>query len=44
MNSKNIYKDVIDKSMPEFDKTFASEISATKEKHPVYDTLDTTPE
>lgn len=44
MNSKNIYPDVIKKSMPDFDKTFASEISQTEEKHPVYDTLDTTPE
>ncbi|MBR3049648.1 MAG: ATP-dependent Clp protease ATP-binding subunit [Bacilli bacterium] len=43
-HSKNIYPDVIEKSMPEFEKTFASEISQIQQKHPVYDTLDITPE
>ena len=44
MTTKNVYKDVIDKSMPEFDKIFADEINQAEIKHPVYDTLDTSPE
>ncbi len=43
-SSKNIYPDVITKSMPDFDKTFSAEIAQVEQKSPVYDTLDITPE
>ncbi|MBE6157993.1 MAG: ATP-dependent Clp protease ATP-binding subunit [Firmicutes bacterium] len=42
--SKNIYPDVINKSMPIFDEMFKDEISKENESHPVYEFLDTTPE
>ena len=42
--SKNIYPDVIKKSMPAFDEMFKDEISKENESHPVYEFLDTTPE
>ena len=44
MTSKNIYPDVVKKSMPEFEAIFKDEISRENESHPVYESLDTTPE
>ena len=40
-NSKNIYQDVIDKALPEFDRIFKEEIRAVKEGKNIYDSLDT---
>ncbi len=40
-NSKNIYQDVIDKTLPEFDRIFKEEIRAVKEGKNIYDSLDT---
>lgn len=40
-NSKNIYQDVINKAMPEFDKIFKDEIANCKATTNIYDTLDT---
>ena len=40
-NSKNIYQDVINKALPEFDRIFKDEIRAVKESKNIYDTLDT---
>lgn len=42
VSSKNIYQDVIDKSIPEFDKIFKDEISRCQETNRVYERLDTT--
>ena len=42
--SKNIYPDVVKKSMPEFEAIFKDEIAKENESHPVYESLDTTPE
>ena len=39
--SKNIYQDVIDKALPEFDRIFHDEISASRTDKNIYDTLDT---
>ena len=44
MTSKNIYPDVVKKSMPEFEAIFKDEIARENESHPVYESLDTTPE
>ena len=41
VNSKNIYQDVINKAMPEFDKIFNDEIANCKNTTNIYDTLDT---
>lgn len=41
VNSKNIYQDVINKSLPEFDKIFKDEISACTTSKSIYDNLDT---
>lgn len=40
MNSKNIYPDVISKSMPDFDKKFAEQIELESSDEPVYERLD----
>lgn len=42
VSSKNIYQDVIDKSLPEFDKIFKDEINRCKDTTRVYERLDTT--
>lgn len=44
VSSKNIYPDVIKKSLPEFDEIFKDEIAQFEDKHKVYEHLDTTPE
>ena len=41
VNSKNIYQDVINKALPEFDKIFKDEISACRSSKSIYDNLDT---
>ena len=40
LNSKNIYQDVIKKSIPDFDKIFAEQLEVTKTKRIVYEKLD----
>lgn len=42
ISSKNIYQDVIDKALPEFDKIFKDEINRCKDTTRVYERLDTT--
>lgn len=44
MNTKNVYPDVIKKSLPTFDETFKDEISQVNETRVVYESLDTRPE
>ncbi len=44
MNTKNVYPDVIKKSLPTFDETFKDEISQVSETRVVYESLDTRPE
>ena len=39
--SKNIYQDVIDKALPEFDKIFKDEINACQSTRNIYANLDT---
>ena len=39
--SKNIYQDVIDKALPEFDRIFKEEIRNVKKKKNIYSSLDT---
>lgn len=39
--SKNIYPDVIQKALPEFDRIFRDEINSSKMSKSIYDTLDT---
>ena len=39
--SKNIYQDVIDKALPEFDKIFKDEIRNAQESKSIYASLDT---
>ena len=41
VNSKNIYQDVINKALPEFDKIFNDEIANCKNTTNIYETLDT---
>ncbi len=40
-NSKNIYQDVIDKALPEFDRIFKEEIRNVQESKNIYSSLDT---